>query len=364
MKRPRPQTEALAPRASAAGWMALAIAAVAGAITFAARSWAEARDMAQPAPPPASDAPGFVKTIDVSAFLRGNLHAHSTRSDGDSDPADVYAHYRDRGYAFAVLSDHNTRTDPRRYPGLRGRGFVMIPGEEITTTAAGKPVHVNAICTQRPIGGGAFATPGEALAWAVARVKAQGAIALVNHPNFGWALGSGDLPAAHGAELLEIWSGHPYVHTEGDELRPSHEALWTEMLDRGEPFAAAAVDDMHHLAKTAPEPAARSQRGWVEVFGARATEQAICDGLRRGRLYASTGPKLTRLRVGGGLFAITPRGAARIELLGEGGATLADVQAAAGKEVRYELRGGERYVRARITGPDGKRAWTQAYFTR
>jgi hypothetical protein len=122
-----------------------------------------------------------------------------------------------------------------------------------------------------------------------------------------------------------------------------------------------AVDDMHYLSPSAKEPAARPLRGWVEVFGSQATEEVICDGLRRGRLYASSGPKLSRIRVKDTAFAITVAAPARVEILGAGGAVLAEVDAAAGKEVRYELRGGERYVRARITGRDGKRAWTQAY---
>lgn len=315
------------------------------------------------AKPARSGPPRFAEGLDVASFLRGNLHTHSKRSDGDSPPAEVYAYYRDHGYAFLVLSDHNTRTDPAEHGAPARRGFVMIPGEEVTTMAAGKPVHVNAVCTKTTIGGGAFATAREALGWAVAQVKAQGAIALVNHPNFDWTLTADDVPAARGAELLEIWSGHPYVNSEGDLLRPSHEAIWTRMLDAGEGFAGVAVDDMHHLSRSAKEPAARPQRGWVEVFGSQADEGAICDGLRRGRLYASSGPKLTRIRVKDATFGVTVAAAARVEMLGAEGAVLADVEAAPGREVRYELRGGERYVRARITGRDGRRAWTQAYRT-
>jgi hypothetical protein len=375
-------------RRAIAGWIVAGAVFVVGVGTCAVRSWSKADVPAEPsakpaeapeatsaatvptkgaraatkrAPPPRSGPPRFAETLDVSGFLRGNLHTHSNRSDGDSPPADVYAFYRDHGYAFVVLSDHNTRTDPAEHRALLRHGFVMIPGEEVTMSAAGKPVHINAICTRTTIGGGPFATAREALEWGVARTVEQGAIALVNHPNFGWALSGDDLPAADGAALLEVWSGHPHVNTQGDLLRPSHEALWTAMLDAGEAFAAVAVDDMHYLSPSAKEPAARPLRGWVEVFGSQATEEVICDGLRRGRLYASSGPKLSRIRVKDTAFAITVAAPARVEILGAEGAVLAEVDAAAGKEVRYELRGGERYVRARITGRDGKRAWTQAY---
>ena len=305
--------------------------------------------------------PRFIDALDVSAFLRGNLHTHSQLSDGDSPPHDVYAYYRDHGYAFLVLTDHNTRTDPLDYRAEQRPGFVMIPGEEVTTIGAGKPVHVNAICSRTTIGGGSFPTTREALAWAVARVKEQDAIALVNHPNFDWTLTVEDLPAAHGADLLEIWSGHPYVNSEGDVLRPSHEAMWTRTLDSGETFAGVAVDDMHNLTAPAKEPSARPLRAWVEVFGAQATEAAICDGLRRGRLYSSAGPRLTHIGVKDNTIAITPEAASKVEFVGAEGAVLASAEAGAGEEAHYTLRGGEGYVRARVTGKDGKRAWTQAY---
>jgi hypothetical protein len=332
---------------------------VLGAKASASLARAEAPPNASALSPPGP--PRFADKIDETAFLRGNLHTHSLRSDGDSPPADVYAFYRDHGYHFLALTDHNTRTDPNDYRAEQRDGFVMIPGEEVTTTGAGKPVHVNAICTHRTIGGGTFPTTREALAWAVARVKEQDAIALVNHPNFEWTLTADDLPTARGAELLEIWSGHPYVNSEGDLLRPSHEAMWTKMLDAGESFAAVAVDDMHALGATPREPGARPLRAWVQVFGGQATEAAICDGLRRGRLYASSGPALSHILVSDDIFAITVAAPSRVEFIGAEGALLAASDVQAGKEARYKLHGGERYVRARITDKSGGRAWTQAY---
>lgn len=303
----------------------------------------------------------FTDVIEETSFLRGNLHTHSKRSDGDAPPADVYAHYRDRGYAFLVLTDHNSRTDPAEHASEQRPGFVMIPGEEVTTIGGGKPVHVNALCSRASIGGGTFPTVREALVWAVARVKEQDAIALVNHPNFEWALDADDLTRARGADLLEIWSGHPHVRSAGDLAHPSHEALWTRMLDEGQVFAGVAVDDMHNLADPSREPRATPGKAWVEVFGALVTEAAICDGLRRGRLYSSTGPKIERLSVKGGSMGVKLAASGHVEFLGGEGAVLAARDVAAGEEASYELRGGERYVRARITAADGKRAWTQAY---
>ena len=39
-------------------------------------------------------------------FYRGNLHTHSTRSDGRLEPEEVIGRYRERGYDFLALTDH------------------------------------------------------------------------------------------------------------------------------------------------------------------------------------------------------------------------------------------------------------------
>ncbi|MEM9267619.1 MAG: PHP domain-containing protein, partial [Pseudomonadota bacterium] len=39
-------------------------------------------------------------------FWRGNLHTHSTRSDGVLDPQEVLRRYRAEGYDFLALTDH------------------------------------------------------------------------------------------------------------------------------------------------------------------------------------------------------------------------------------------------------------------
>ena len=42
-------------------------------------------------------------------FYRGNLHTHSTLSDGTLPPEAVCAHYREAGYDFLALTDHFQR---------------------------------------------------------------------------------------------------------------------------------------------------------------------------------------------------------------------------------------------------------------
>jgi hypothetical protein len=272
----------------------------------------------------------------------------------------VYVWYRDRGYNFLAISDHNTLTDPAIYRLLERKRFVMIPGEEVTMRGAGKQVHVNALCTRRTIGGRSFDTQGDALAWGVREVRAQGGVALVNHPNWDWALTADHLPAARGAQLLEIASGHPYVHTLGDAERPSHEALWDGTIAAGLGFAGVAVDDAHIYGPRAPETAARPGRAWIQVFAAETTREAICAALAKGQLYASTGVTLRRIVVKDDLYAVYPAdSSAQVEFVGEGGRVLQSGVPGRDGAARYQLAGGERWVRVRVTASNGKHAWTQ-----
>ena len=65
------------------------------------------------------------------SWLKGNTHTHTTESDGDTSPELVARWYRDHGYDFLILSDHNTLTDPGSLAHLVDSGFLLIPGEEV-----------------------------------------------------------------------------------------------------------------------------------------------------------------------------------------------------------------------------------------
>ena len=66
--------------------------------------------------------------------FRGDLHIHTTRSDGREDPATVCANYRKKGYDFIFVTDHQ-----RYYPSLEAIDFyagvktalTILPGEEV-----------------------------------------------------------------------------------------------------------------------------------------------------------------------------------------------------------------------------------------
>jgi len=303
----------------------------------------------------------FAHTFDVTHFQRGNIHTHTTISDGGSSPEQTITWYRSHGYQFLALTDHNSFSRPAHYASLQEPGFVLLSGEEITMTGKGRQVHVNALCTKSKIPGGNFANAAVALATAINQVRSQGGVAIVNHPNFDWALTAADVTDARDASLLEIASGHPYVHSAGDASHPSHERLWDIALTAGADFMGVGVDDEHHI-DVSSDPPATPGKAWVSVFSEKTESVAICGALAQGQLYSSTGIELARIAVSERSYELEVRDLrATVVFIGADGRELERVSGVGGnRAARYTLQGDEGYVRARVEGPDGKRAWTPA----
>ena len=66
-------------------------------------------------------------------WYRGELHLHSTHSDGDWTPAEIAARAGPRGLDFMVLSDHNTTSSYEEFRALVDPRTLVIPGAELTT---------------------------------------------------------------------------------------------------------------------------------------------------------------------------------------------------------------------------------------
>jgi hypothetical protein len=306
----------------------------------------------------------FVDRFSADHFQRGNLHTHSRLSDGSASIEEMVAWYRSHGYQFLAMSEHDRRIDPGTLADLTGPGFVLIAAEEVSDRWSRHPLHVNGLCIDRDIESKRdFDSPDEGLRVMLRQIRAAGGTPLVNHPNFHGSLTADDI--VHGASdryLLEVWSGHPDVATDGDWGHPSAEAIWDDVLKHGGDAIPAAVDDAHGLPDDSGAPGqSLPGKGWVATFGAETTPAAICAALARGQLYASNGPALSALSVeDDALHVTTADPQATVTFLGQGGAVLAEAR---GPSAVYRLSGDESLVRARVTDGEGHHAWTAAYRT-
>ncbi len=82
-------------------------------------------------------------------LLKGNLHAHTTFSDGRRPVAEVVARYRDLGYDFLAITDHDDRIDDDywfRIPPSDDR-MIILAGIEIDYRPLGQ--HVGKVTGDR-----------------------------------------------------------------------------------------------------------------------------------------------------------------------------------------------------------------------
>lgn len=302
-------------------------------------------------------------------WFKGNTHAHTTESDGDSPPNVVARWYKDHGYHFLVLSDHNVLTDPARLRGLVDSSFLLIAGEEVTSRFGRTPVHVNGLGITRLVAPETDSTLVGTIQRNVDAVRSAAGVPHINHPNFGWAFGTAELLRVRNDSLLEIYNGHPLVHNEGGDDRPGLEAVWDALLTSGKRIYGIAVDDAHHFQGEFAGNRANPGRGWVAVAADALAVDAILRGLERGLFYASTGVVLDRIEVSDGGLRLAVRAERDFKytttFIGDGGRVLARVGGLA-PEFRLDpaQHGSLRYVRARVDDSGGRRAWVQPLFVK
>ena len=295
-------------------------------------------------------------------WFKGNTHTHTLNSDGDSTPDEVTRWYREHGYQFLVLTDHNYLTSVEGLNAVHGAAdkFLVIAGEEVTSAAQTKPVHVNGLAVESLVVPPKAATIREALQQSVDGIRSAKGIPHVNHPNFGWALSADDLAQLERTRLFEVFNGHPQVNNNGGGGVPGLEEVWDRVLTSGRLMFGIAVDDAHHFKRPGDATASGPGRGWVSVRASRLEARAIVDALERGEFYASTGVELAAYDVTASGIALKVRTTTwskyRVQFIGGGGQLLAEV---ADGSASYAFKGHEGYVRAKILESNGQVAWTQ-----
>ncbi|MHB8962731.1 MAG: PHP domain-containing protein, partial [Saccharofermentanales bacterium] len=128
---------------------------------------------------------------DKGSWFKGNTHTHTTLSDGTRSPQETAAVYRDNGYSFLFLSDHNI------YQEHRASGtpdFLLIPAVERDINVPDevmKCYHVvgihDASSGRRPYGDGEqFAAPGwdgiRSVQSVIDGLAAHGNLSILAHP--------------------------------------------------------------------------------------------------------------------------------------------------------------------------------------
>ncbi|HEX2965315.1 MAG TPA: hypothetical protein VHO84_06000, partial [Syntrophorhabdaceae bacterium] len=88
-------------------------------------------------------------------WYKGLTHSHSDLSDGNSAPEFIVQWYKERGYNFLAISDHNM-FDRQLFEKLSTAynvpdKFLMLSGEELTMNVGTRDLHMNIVNICNPI---------------------------------------------------------------------------------------------------------------------------------------------------------------------------------------------------------------------
>lgn len=281
---------------------------------------------------------------DAPNWFRGNLHTHTTRSDGSRPPEEVIADYEARGYDFLAISDHDVLVALDGYQ--KDTSMTLIPAVEVS--AQGPHIlQVNAT---------ARIEPDADRHRVVDEIKEQDAVCVLNHPNWGTHFNHFPhelMESLEGYHGIEIYNG-VIERLLGSALATDR---WDRLLAKGRVVWGFAHDDSHQPMDV--------ELAWNVVQAENCTVSEIIAALKVGRFYASTGVTITHVGTDGTTIHIETKDAQRIRFLSQSGVIQSTVDA---PEATYTVPGDPdealklRYIRAECYGAGGRVAWTQPIF--
>lgn len=277
------------------------------------------------------------------SWYRANLHAHTTRSDGDLSPEAAAEFYRRAGYQVLSITDHSHVTDVRaEFP-----DFLLLSGVELQgdRSRQGHPYHIVGlgVRSRRRI-----EAPADAKAQDVVdMIREDGGEAILAHPYWSGLMAE-DVVSLRGCFALEVYN----TGCDLEILRGYSTVHWDDLLTLGRDYGAVAVDDGH-------SGAFDHGLGWTMIKAQELSVEAIMDALRRGLYYSSTGPEILDLRAADGRIAVRTSPVRSIALVsgpGVGGRRIAKPGRTI-TDAEFALPRA-RYCRLEAADADGKTAWS------
>lgn len=286
--------------------------------------------------------------IDSPKCFKGNMHTHSTNSDGDHATEYVCNAYREAGYDFLVMTDHFMErydfpvTDTRAY---RTDDFTTLIGAELHApqTEVGETWHIKAIGLPLDF---APVFDGETGPQVAQRAYDAGAFIGIVHPSW-YGLTERDADALPFAHAVETYNHGSAVEVDRGNDWPYLDVL----LNKGRRLTGYATDDAHQLTHD-------WLGGWVMVNAVENEPDALLHALKQGHYYSSQGPEIHGIRYDAEWIYVQCSSAVNVSAQGQGsrsqyeqGDDLTDVRL----PIRRFLG---RWFRVTVTDSAGRRAWS------
>ena len=209
-------------------------------------------------------------------WFKGNLHTHTTESDGKKNPDEVIGLYRAHGYDFLALTDHWKLSETKNCGDI-----LLIAGCEYNFNLRARDgiYHIVGIGMEHDPHPSREGTAQQC----IEAIRAAGGIAILAHP--AWSLNTPEqiraLGSVDAAEIYNSVSGLPR------NCRPYSGAVLDMLAAEGICLPPVASDDTHFYIE------ADICRSYTMVQAEACTPEAILASLRAGNFYATQGPRIS-----------------------------------------------------------------------
>ena len=279
--------------------------------------------------------------------LKGNLHTHTKRSDGNLEYGSVLELYESRGYDFLAVTDHYIYNPSSKY-----KNMTVISGVEYHT---GKTVqegiwHIVALgMTKDPRLTNIPDLP--SLETIIGSIRKCGATVNLAHPAWSLERVSEIIKARKlGIDCTEMYnsvSGIPFNN------RGCSDKIIDALAVEGWYVPILGVDDAHFYSGD-------ECKTFTVVDAPNRSEEAILKAIREGKSYASQGPEFS-IEIGRDKLYVECTPVERICFNTDTPYACDRVHIASNmKGAVYEIKPNDTYVRIDMVDKDGNFAWSRA----
>ena len=299
-------------------------------------------------------------------WLKGNIHSHTNQTDGLCPPDQQIRDYCAKGYDFFSITDHNMVVNSKAFAG--DTDILLIPGWERDVRHDLKKIkciHVVGLFSSEE---GLFSEdpdfqPRKERQYDVCEISdqelinemaAEGQFTVVAHPH--WSrMTPQEVLELQGFDAIEVFN------TGCDRLMHAGRAdlYWDLLLQQGRRVLGIACDDTH--GKT---PKSDRFGGWIMVKAEERTVPAVLAAVKEGKYYLSQGPVIEDWGMDDGeiYFKCSPCKEIHVTTYPSRGTAHFAPEGTTLTEIRYPLKGGEKYIRIECIDENGLTAWTNPRF--
>ena len=299
--------------------------------------------------------------INGGVWLKGNLHTHSTVSDGRHKINEVVRLYKELAkYDFLVMTDHTgNKTKIEEFTeNIQLDDFVLIMGREESGGHHILGIDVPMTFYDDPIKKESDSYSIADYQFLINRIKDEGGLAIIPHPHWKYD----DYWTAE--QILKLDGITAFEVINGDRFNgPRNLAtdVWDEVLTAGKVLWAVGSDDFHHPRDY--------YNAWTMVKAKSNTKTDIMEAIECGSCYTSNGASFESIETDGDYIiikcsneSIYSKCEKTFRFIGEGGKLL-QLQMGKSPTAVYRGQGNEKYVRVEMTLDWGMAAFTQPFFS-